>query len=511
MISDQSHNNYNNIIFDDINLSNYKSNYNKENFIISDNKNNFIENTKLYNNLNLQMSEYIDKYVIPVPLYTSINKQTNDKSVSDKSNNYKSNDKSNDKSISDDHSLTNNIGYSFIISDKLLGHGSYGDVYLATDEHNKKVAVKCCNLDANGIPNILETSIMASFIHPYLNRALRIQASSNKLYIIQDLAVTDLAQHTRKDKGNNRPSYEQLRMWSFSLCQAVAALHNDNIIHADIKANNVLLYKNGSIRLTDFTLATKKWISDDTFTHNVCTCTHRPLECLLQREWNESLDIWSLGCTLYEIAYGQLLFNYQGALEPDHKVKNKEAKIRLRQRSINVILDWSRRGPIQTTPDSLIDFIIPSIEYIPFSLHEDFNDPNMSLFNDMICKMLSVDPTKRPTINQILSFPYFDSLSQPSYLFIKRPLNKLPIAEQARVTRHIQRATDNSIVQSLALSLYCRCNNLSINETLKSATCTWIASKLVTGVLPKFKLKTSQLLMAEREICHNLSFRLHST
>src|SRR5437763_34088 len=59
-----------------------------------------------------------------------------------------------------DHALSNNSGYHFAISDVLLGHGSYGDVFLANDETGKQVAVKCCDIDDTGIPNILEASIM---------------------------------------------------------------------------------------------------------------------------------------------------------------------------------------------------------------------------------------------------------------------------------------------------------------------------------------------------------------
>lgn len=410
-----------------------------------------------------------------------------------------------------DHTLLGDVGYSFVLSDKLLGHGSYGDVFLATDENGKQVAVKCCNIDSTGIPNILEASIMGSMVHPYLNRALRIQASDTKLYIIQEIAQTDLAQYTRRDKGNHKPSMEELRRWCFCLSQAVSALHREDIIHADIKASNVLLYSDGSIRLTDYTLATKKWSQGEKFTHNVCTCTHRPLECLMRRSWDESLDIWSLGCTFYEIAYGELLFPYQGLLESDQKVKDKESKIRLRNRSINAIIDWSARGPNPPTSYEVIGTPQFSIDYVPFVLCEDFNKPEMTLFNDLLCKMLTVDPCRRLTIDQVISHPFFHTMKAPIYLSVKRPLNKIPLAEQARVSRYIQRYTNNDIIQALALNLYCRCNDLNnISEHVRAAVCTWISSKIVVGYPPNITLPPNQILSTEREICHNLLFRLHS-
>lgn len=422
---------------------------------------------------------------------------------------------------SKDQSLFNNVGHSFIITDTLLGNGSYGDVFLATDENGERVAVKCCPINSQGIPNILEASIMASMVHPYLNRALRIEASDVKLYIIQQLARTDLAKHTRRDKGNYKPSMEELRQWCYSLAQAVAALHKEGIIHADIKASNVLLYDDGSIRLTDYTLATKKWFPNEQFTRNVCTCTHRPLECLMKRPWDESLDIWSLGCTFYEIAYGELLFPYQGILEnqgennvkleAQEKQAKTEAKIRLRNRSTNAIIDWSSRGPNPPTSYEVIGITQFPIDYIPFVLCNDFKRSEMSVFNDLICKMLIVDPRKRPTITEVLSHPFFKGLTPPIYLSVSRPINKISVSEQARVSRYIQRyCNDNEIIQRLALQIYCRCNELNnISEHIRAAVCTWIAAKIVLGYPPTMSLPMNQILSGERDICHNLMFRLH--
>lgn len=427
-----------------------------------------------------------------------------------------------DKSVTNDHTLLNNIGYSFIISDKLLGHGSYGDVFLASDENGKEVAVKCCPINETGIPNILEASIMASMSHPYLNRALRIQASDTKLYIIQERAVTDLARHTRRNDGGYKPTQDVLRNWCYCLTQAVAALHSEDIIHADIKASNVLLYTDGSLRLTDYTLATKKWLPGEKFTHNVCTCTHRPLECLMRRSWDQSLDIWSLGCTFYELAYGELLFPYQGVLEkeepagrPTDKQTERDAKAqaktRLRHRSINAIIDWANRGPNPPTSYEVIGTSQFPIDYIPFVLCPDFQKPEMQVFNDLICKMMDVNPTRRLTINGVIAHPFFQGMRSPIYLSVRRPINKISVTEQARVSRYIQRYTNNETVQNLAMNMYCRCNDLSsLSEHIRAAVCTWIASKIVLGYPPTIALPPNQILSGEREICHNLLFRLHS-
>lgn len=413
---------------------------------------------------------------------------------------------------SSDHEIIKGVGYEFTISDIILGCGSYGQVFLATDENGKKFAVKCCKLEKNGIPSILESSIMSTLLHPNLNKALRILAGDNKLYIFQELAKTDLSYHTRRDKHNYKPSLEELRNWCFSIAQGVSALHDSNIIHADIKANNVLLYNDGAVKLTDFTLSTKKWKNDERFSHNVCTSTHRPLECLIREKWDESLDIWSLGCTFYEIAFQDLLFPYQGSLDPNIKEKNKDSKIKLRQRAINAILDWGRRGPSNSL-DYVSAFNDFPINYLHFNLHPEFFAPEMSTFADLIINMLHVDPYKRPNIKQVLSHPFFNGKSAPSYMIIRRPLSPtIKLQEQARAHRYIEIFSDNEIVRTLALDLFCRCSNLiEISENIKAAACVWIASKIVVGFPPTINsVAPHQILSAEREICHDLKFRLHT-
>jgi serine/threonine protein kinase len=416
----------------------------------------------------------------------------------------------------------NNIGTTFKLSKKLLGHGAYGNVYQGTDEYGKELAVKCCQIDKYGIPNILEASIMASTLHPHLNRAVTIYASSEKLYIIQNMALSDLALYTRRDKTKYVPTIEELRQWCFCISDAVSALHSENIIHGDIKASNILLYEDNSVKLTDFTLSVKKWYPNEKFTHNTCTCTHRPLECLLRRPWNESLDIWSLGCTFYEIAFGELLFPYQGALENENAVKDKDFKQRLRNRSVNSILNWHQfiseyMSASNSNVNGFLD-ICDTInisyyptKYISHAVNDKLHEPEFALFKDLLFKMLMVDPIKRPTIAEVLKHPFFCDLKRPKYLSVVRMPNKISLNEHARVSRHIEKFTNNDAIQALALALYCRCNDLNnLTEHSKATTCTWIASKIVTGnPLEKISLSQQQILAAERDICHNLCFRLH--
>lgn len=406
--------------------------------------------------------------------------------------------------------------------EKEVGKGSYGSVYSAIDNNGKKVAVKCCNIRNNtGIPSILETSIMSSYLHPYLNSAYKITANNTMLYIIQDLAQRDMAEHTRRrpNKEYLLQNISTLKDWCFSIASAVSVLHKDNIIHADIKASNVLVYKDNSVKLTDFTLSLMKPSPEKKFKHNVCTSTHKPLECFINQEWDESLDIWALGCTFYEIAYGDLLFPYQGSVDKSlssyrnldpvkRKEKEREAKNLIKNKYINAIIDWANRS--NPSKKLYSEFFNPNIDYMSFSLVKEFYFPEMRLFNDLLLKMLVVDPSSRLTISQIIHHPFFEQKKLPIYLSIVRPIKTLPFPEEARIITHIQRFTKNTSIQQLAMLIYCRCTDLDIiSESILAETSVLISSKILYGIIPKTILNMDDVLRTEKLICHNLRFSLH--
>jgi serine/threonine protein kinase len=253
----------------------------------------------------------------------------------------------------------------------------------------------------------------------------------------------------------------------------------------------------------------------------------------LKRPWNESLDIWSLACTFYEIAFGELLFPYQGLHDPIDAQKNKDYKYIIRNRSINVLLDWNnmnfnmsqhenKNNSIRDDNDnSELGIVKYPISYKTYILNSEINNPKLSTFKDLLFKMLKVDPNKRLNIGQVLSHSFFQNMKRHSYTTTQRPINDIPHNEYARVTRYIDQFTSHNVIRSLSLIIYRRCNDLNnINEILKTIACVWIASKLVIGVPPKIsniinqlknhQIEPYQILQCEKNICHNIFFQLHS-
>lgn len=393
----------------------------------------------------------------------------------------------------------------------LLGRGSYGSVYACQDEFGARLAIKCIETDgaSSGIPCLMETSIMSIIHHPYLQKAISVHASPKMLYIISELATSDLNRHLRS--RGNLPSPTLLRKWTFYLLQAVACLHRKDIIHGDIKASNILLFDNEIIRLTDFTLSVYRGGLEGSrivYTHTICTSTHRPLEVWLNREWDTPVDIWSLGCTLYEIAYGRSLFPFQG--RPNENLKEGSL---LRERMVNCLLDWAERGPggRQESTVSRSDH-----EYTPFYLDDRFQNPEYADFNILILSMLKLDPSARPSASDLLSHSYFRTNLSPlivPFMIISTPVSHLSERDISKLTRALSRcgSTSKSLI-ALSIELYSRCLGIrSDNHYLKLMACYWIAFKLIHRVAPQCQLDLplTDILAMERTICSHLSFRLH--
>jgi serine/threonine protein kinase len=419
----------------------------------------------------------------------------------------------------------------FIYENEKLGEGSYGSVYKCSDENGKVYAVKCIPMKPEGISNIVELMIMETIRHPNLNTALHIYADKTKTYVFQKLAQSDLCKRTRKQNQKEAVSPDLLRYWCYSLVQAVACLHQQNIIHGDIKANNIFLFDKNQVKLGDFSLSiqvpkSKKssnkgecqsLSSDDqyktltlpSFHHRVCTYSHRPPECWFRKGWNFPLDIWALGCTFFEMAYGRLLFPSQG------KIQDKASKNLVYKRAVNCLLDWIQRGPKSAPPPRWIKAFRMhlNVDYRKASLPSRFHHPEYLAFNTLLLKMLRIDPLKRPTIQDILKDPYFEGLYAIPYKIQSVPSKSCSRKEKQRIVRYLEQFDIQEPAKQRSIQLYEKCSECKdLSEKYKIVACVWLVHKLLRLKLPQQvtqHIDLSYILESEKVLCHHLNFRLH--
>ena len=195
---------------------------------------------------------------------------------------------------------------------RLVGEGSSSRVYEATSEHGTFV-VKIPNEQSQGEQDITrqlqEATLLARIKHPNIAQLIESGEAGGQVYMvfeaIQGGSLADLI-------AKSAPlAIEQLIPLAIDLATALDAVHRFNVIHLDLKPENVLLTPAGTPKLIDFNLARRE-VSEVTSKHvTVGTIAYGSPEQLglLSRPTDQRSDLYSLGCVLYECATGRQPFN----------------------------------------------------------------------------------------------------------------------------------------------------------------------------------------------------------
>ncbi len=103
---------------------------------------------------------------------------------------------------------------------------------------------------------------------------------------------------------------EKAKIIIYQLLLALDYCHSNRVIHRDLKPQNVLINKSDlRIKLADFGLARSYYYPIREYTHEIITLWYRAPEVLLGTEkYSQTVDIWSVGCILYELTHNRCLF-----------------------------------------------------------------------------------------------------------------------------------------------------------------------------------------------------------
>jgi cyclin-dependent kinase 6 len=202
-----------------------------------------------------------------------------------------------------------------------IGTGAYGTVYRAEDlKRNEIVAMKKVRiaLTEDGVPMsvLREISLLrhlGKYNHPNIVRLVDICHGDRRpgdremvLYLVFEHMEQDLAVYLERcpQPGLGEDKIKDL-MWQL-LC-GVDFLHSHRIVHRDIKPQNVLLGRDGALKLADFGLA-RIYDFNALLTSTVVTLWYRAPEVLLGTTYATPVDVWSVGCILAELITRKPLF-----------------------------------------------------------------------------------------------------------------------------------------------------------------------------------------------------------
>ncbi|XP_076880317.1 testis-specific serine/threonine-protein kinase 6 [Brachyhypopomus gauderio] len=203
------------------------------------------------------------------------------------------------------------MGYKLGVT---IGEGSYSKVKLASSKkHASQVAVKI--VDRKKAPTEFvvkflprELEILRAVKHEYIvNVHELIDVGSGRIYIVMEPATTDLLQ---KIQEVSRISNDQARTWFSQIVSAVSHLHQKDIVHRDLKCENVLLTADNQVKITDFGFGRFASGYPELSTTYCGSVAYSPPEVLLGVPYDpKKYDIWSLGVILYVMVTGCMPFD----------------------------------------------------------------------------------------------------------------------------------------------------------------------------------------------------------
>ena len=300
-----------------------------------------------------------------------------------------------------------------------VGEGTFGTVFKAYYKGPKDYAEKI------GIPDIValkkiktedeeqgfpitalrEIMIMTRLHHKNILQLLEVvtsKPSEKNNYEQNAYLVFEYMEHDLCSLILNNFSYDksQIKLIIYQLLQGLQYLHKNNVLHRDIKPQNILINNKGELKIADFGLSRicYEFAKIKRYTNRVVTRYYRCPELLLgETEYGPAVDIWSVGCVFWEIITGDILFTG----ENDNDVFIQICKKCGTPNETN----WPGVSKLP-----LFNKIIPQKQY-ECELDKKYKNYNKfdDITFDLLMKMICLDPKKRITIDEAFKHPYFTS------------------------------------------------------------------------------------------------------
>nr|XP_002122993.1 dual specificity protein kinase CLK2 [Ciona intestinalis]XP_018667219.1 dual specificity protein kinase CLK2 [Ciona intestinalis] len=315
-----------------------------------------------------------------------------------------------------------------------LGEGTFGKVLLCLDHQRggKKVALKVIKniekyrdaafLEINVLKKLQEKDPVGKYLCVTMLDWFNYHGHICLAFELLGLSTYDF----QKDNHYIPYPLDQVRHMAFQLVWAVKFLHDNHITHTDLKPENILFRDSlcelrynpskrrderqlvsSDIRLIDFGSAT---FDNEHHSTVVSTRHYRAPEVVLELGWNQSCDVWSIGCIIFEFYMGITMFQTHDNREhlammerilgpiPSRMIK----KSRKQKYFYHNRLDWDEHS---SGGKYVRENCKPIMRYIQRKDHPE----HMKLI-DLIARMLEYDPTKRISLAEAINHSFFDEL-----------------------------------------------------------------------------------------------------
>lgn len=204
--------------------------------------------------------------------------------------------------------LDERISLNELVSVALLGKGQYGSVFLVVNEKGSLYALKCVNRTkvrtADHSRNlIMERNVLMQINHHMIVKLIRTFKDYQAVYFLTEYIKGKMLFDVLHEGG--QITEDEAKCYTAMIIQILSYLHERDIIHRDVKPENIMVGETGYLKLIDF--GTAKVIHGRTYSR-VGTAWYMAPEVIQNRGYGFSSDLWSLGVILYEFICGRVPF-----------------------------------------------------------------------------------------------------------------------------------------------------------------------------------------------------------
>ncbi|XP_015925431.1 cyclin-dependent kinase-like 4 isoform X2 [Parasteatoda tepidariorum] len=284
-----------------------------------------------------------------------------------------------------------------------IGEGSYGVVFKCRNRENGQIVAVKKYVESEDDPLIKkialrEIRMLKQLKHPNLVNLIEVFRRKRKLHL-----VFEYCEHTVLDILEKHPkgvpdNLTKRIVWQ--TLQAVNFCHEHNCIHRDVKPENILITKDGIVKLCDFGFA-RTLSPGDNYTDYVATRWYRAPELLVgETQYGPAVDVWAIGCVTVELMRGEALWPGKSDVDQLYLIRKTLGDLIPRHMQVFRSNDFFA-GVTIPEPD-----VRESLENkIPKHVHEHGVD--------FLKRCLDKDPQKRYPCAQLLNHPFFDNFKVP--------------------------------------------------------------------------------------------------
>mmetsp|Transcript_9008 Transcript_9008/g.26206 ORF Transcript_9008/g.26206 Transcript_9008/m.26206 type:complete len:204 (-) Transcript_9008:678-1289(-) len=188
-----------------------------------------------------------------------------------------------------------------------------------------------------------------------------------------------------------------VKSYAFQICRGLAFCHSRGVMHRDLKPQNLLVSRDGKLKLADFGLARAFCPPIRPLTHEVVTLWYRPPEILMgSQTYAPPVDVWAIGAILAECTTKRPFLPGDSEIDELFKIfrifgtPNEEV-----WPGCTALQDWNPAFP--NWPRLNVSKFVPGLEEAGV---------------DLLKEMMRYDPRERISAKAAMAHPYFDDLEK---------------------------------------------------------------------------------------------------